>query len=371
MSFVCADSGYHQRVVRSKSDVPPGRMEEYLGNFYFGRHNESDFIDWCQEYWHDWSGTSTFPTDLYEKKCYDELFPYDCTRAYAGASYGDGTGTCGKCGISRHLWASPFDSWAMISLHLARDAHMYPQANDPDGPSKPVAWRRNRQVILDAACTLSRVAAAMARSPTTRASTAWLAPDSGFLRKNPSLARVKMGGTHRAQPLSHYYEKGANRLYFLAEWATRSDATAHYAQVRNDRAKIGEMLREMAASGFGGGDRAGNRDDEGRRSREDPWYHGFEGAATVSLTRAAEEHRQHQLRNRQTANVNATSIIVAFSMTTDLGWDGYQISSNNAGGGTGGSCTACPVSCGSSCGNSACATDLVLTELSHDCGGSM
>ncbi|PKS05019.1 hypothetical protein jhhlp_008385 [Lomentospora prolificans] len=337
MSFVCADEGYEQRVVKSKHDVPPGLVEEYLSNFYFGRYDESDFIDSCQEYWHDWSGTGLVSTK------YGDLFPYDCTRAYLGDKY-DAALNCGRCELSRHLWASPFDSWAMLSLHLMRGPFMYPpnpitnESRNPRGG--PQGWMKNRLMILHASSVLSRVAFAMAKSPTTRASTTWLSTESALLENNPTLARVRMGGIHRAQPFSHYYEKGANKLYFVADWATTLEAHEKYLSMRHNRAKSAEILRQPIAPSF---HEATGKENSARRLA-DPYYSGFGGSTTVEAIRKREAQRD--LQSQYNLSNHANVMVMSFVLLGDPG-------TNDQGTGAG-LCGSCPVSCGAGCGTSSC-----------------
>lgn len=224
MSFVCQDEGYHQRIVRTKHDVAPGLTEEYLGNMYFKNHAQSDLIDVNQEYWYDWAG-------LDKPECgHAEYFPFDCTRAYTGSK--DVSRDCGDCSLSRHLWAFPFDSWGMVSMHLAREPTDYPQPQH--------AWFTNRLAILHAQSVLCRAAAAMASSPALQAATAWMHSGSALARE-PSLARIRMGGIHRAQPMSHYFEKGANELYFLAAWAPMRNRSAEYRAARKERVAASDL----------------------------------------------------------------------------------------------------------------------------------
>lgn len=245
MSFVCPDEGYQQRIVRTKHDVAPGLTEEYLGNLYFGRHEESDLLDTCQEYWYDWAG-------LDKPLCnHGQLFPFDCTRALAGPKH-DGFNDCGDCGLSRHLWAFPFDSWAMVSMHLARDPFAYYQRQpyDIDTPEHHKSWFKGRLEVLHAQSVLCRAASAMVRSPLVQASTAWMHSNSSPLASQPSLARIRMGGIHRAQPMSHYYEKGANNLYFLATWAPVRDREEEYLAARRKKAARSDHRSEQAIDRF-------------------------------------------------------------------------------------------------------------------------
>jgi hypothetical protein len=95
---------------------------------------------------------------------------------------------------------------------------------------------RNRLNVLLAHDALFTGAAAMARSSTFRAATAWLheAPPppplpSGplpsslsllpFVHKKrplPPVDRLKLGGIHRAQPFSHHCDRGHYQHFFVA-----------------------------------------------------------------------------------------------------------------------------------------------------------
>ncbi|KAF7592079.1 hypothetical protein BBP40_000745, partial [Aspergillus hancockii] len=188
MSFVCPPEGYLHNKIISKFDVPSGLTEEYLLRFHFGRHDEADIIDTLQEYWYDWGA---FGSPLYN---YQNLFPWDCTEAYM-----------------RY-------------------------------PTSP--WTRDRLTILTASSMLTRAAAAMAKSPSFCKATAWLhSKDKGLRRIDPSLARVKLGGIHRAQPFSHYFEAGTYSHYFLAEWALkkREEQERAYETLRDGRAKLPDL----------------------------------------------------------------------------------------------------------------------------------
>ncbi|KAL2166139.1 hypothetical protein VTG60DRAFT_3255 [Thermothelomyces hinnuleus] len=142
-------------------------------------------------------------------------------------AYGRYPTRCGECNLAMHVWAFPFDAWSMASLHLGRDRHMYaPAAVDPSVTASgegatPQSWMRNRLTVLAAVTALSRAATAMAvATPGFAKATAWLHQKNGGLRgSHPGLARVKLGGIHRAQPFSHYFEAGTHSHYFLAEWA--------------------------------------------------------------------------------------------------------------------------------------------------------
>ncbi|SPQ20773.1 c9995225-d21e-49de-9587-fd45d7d956d4 [Thermothielavioides terrestris] len=242
MSFVCPDEGYLQRGVATKYDVPSGLTEEYLLRFHFGRHDEADMIDTQQEYWYDWGA---FGGPLYK---YQDLFPWDCTEAY-----GRYPTRCGACNLAKHVWAFPFDAWSVTALHLTRDRHLYgPARVDPSlaaaGPgATPQTWMRNRLTVLAANSILSRAAVAMTRTPRFARATAWLfnPTEGGLLATYPALAHVKLGGIHRAQPFSHYFEAGTYSHFFLAEWALRPrpEQVAAYEELRDGRVRLPDVVR--------------------------------------------------------------------------------------------------------------------------------
>lgn len=224
MSFVCPQEGYLRNKVHTKYDVPSGLTEEYLLRFHFGRHDDADVIDTLQEYWYDWGA---FGAPLYK---YQDLFPWDCTEAY-----GKNPVKCGDCNLAKHILAFPFDAWSIVELHLARDQHMYaPPSNIPN------SWMHNRLLILGAFSILTRAAAAMAKTPSFCDATQWLhTKDSELRGGDPALTRVKLGGIHRAQPFSHYFEAGKYSHYFLAQWALRprNEQIEEYELLRDGRAK--------------------------------------------------------------------------------------------------------------------------------------
>jgi hypothetical protein len=228
VSFVCRPAGYVNRPVRTKFDVPSGLIEEYLLKFRYGRHDEADIVDTLQEYWHDWGA---FGGNLYR---YQDLFPWDCTEAFGRYPV-----ACNDCNLAKHVWAFPFDSWSIISLHLARDRYMYA----PVKPELPHTlsdqdWMRNRLHVLVAQDILLAAGAAMARNAAFYRSTSWL-----HKQDDPSLDRLKLGGIHRAQPFSHYFDQGAYHHYFIAEWAhlKRSDQIAAYELLRDGRVKMPDV----------------------------------------------------------------------------------------------------------------------------------
>lgn len=239
ISFVCPDEGYKRsRGVRTKFDVPSGLTEEYLLRFHFGRHDDADIIDTYQEYWYDWGA---FGSTLYR---YQDLYPWDCTEAY-----GRYPTKCGDCNLAKHVWAFPFDSWSMSSHHLSRDRHMYaPALTDKTltavgQDATPSSWMRNRLTVLSAMSSLHRAATGMAHSLKFQKATAWLHTDPTDSLLDPSLLRVKLGGIHRAQPFSHYFEAGVYSHYFIAPWAalTRHKQVEAYEAQRDGRVRLPDV----------------------------------------------------------------------------------------------------------------------------------
>ncbi|KAK0616944.1 hypothetical protein B0T14DRAFT_605114 [Immersiella caudata] len=239
LSFVCRPGAYVPERARSKYDVPNGLTEEYLLKFRYGRHDESDMLDTLSEYWYDWGA---FDGSLYP---YQDLFPWDCTEAFNRYPV-----SCGTCNISKHVWAFPFDTWSLLTLHLSRPRNLYPHcglpASDASTPSllhnptpsptgimPDTAWFTNRLTILIAQDVLLTAAAAMARCAPFRESTLWL-HNSPQERTD----RLKLGGIHRAQPFSHHFEKGEYHQYFIAKWAhlTRERKIAEYEKLRDWKA---------------------------------------------------------------------------------------------------------------------------------------
>jgi hypothetical protein len=254
LSFVTRPAGYNKPVIKTKFDVPNGLTEEYLLRFRFGRHDDADIIDTLQEYWYDWG---CFGKHLYP---YSELFGWDCTEAFRRYPV-----TCGDCNLSKHVWAFPFDSWNISSLHLTRDRWNYPPGQGRTTMSDK-DWMKNRLLAICAQDKLSLVAIAMARNPNFRRRTEWL-----HKQNNPALDRLKLGGIHRAQPFSHYYEQGKYQHYFIASWAhlKLDDQIAEYELLRDGRLKLpdvefaprlyqGQSLSSiLAVAGMGGAMGAG------------------------------------------------------------------------------------------------------------------
>ncbi|KAM0249758.1 hypothetical protein ACHAP5_002627 [Fusarium lateritium] len=247
MSFVCPDEGYKRRGVRTKFDVPFGLTEEYLLRFHFGRHDDADIIDTYQEYWYDWGA---FGSTLYR---YQDLYPWDCTEAY-----GRYPTKCGDCNLAKHVWAFPFDSWSISSHHLSRDRYMYAPALTDQSltavgqHATASSWMRNRLAVLSAMTVLHRAATAMASSLKFQKATAWLHKGPPYTTFDPSLARVKLGGIHRAQPCSHYFEAGVYSHYFIAPWAvlTRPKQIEAYELQRDGRANLPDIPRAIRTPRF-------------------------------------------------------------------------------------------------------------------------
>lgn len=259
MSFVCRPGSYVTAKTRSKFDVPNGLTEEYLLKFRYGRHDESDIIDTLAEYWYDWGA---FEGPIYP---FQDVFPWDCTEGY-----GRYPGKCGQCNISKHVWAFPFDSWSVTSLHIARGRELYPQKAYPTLTDKGVLacseqspasraniglmtdfdWFKNRMTILLGQDALLTGAVAMSKSIKFRASTLWLHRQSDERQD-----RLKLGGIQRAQPFSHHFEKGAYHQYFVADWAhlTRELRIQQYEALRDWKADKADVENGNDDDGGGGG----------------------------------------------------------------------------------------------------------------------
>lgn len=248
MSFVCRPGAYVKEKVRSKFDVPNGLTEEYLLKFRYGRHDESDIMDSLAEYWTDWGAFEDGP--IYS---YQDLFPWDCTEAYNRYPV-----KCGNCNISKHVWAFPFDSWSMLTHHLARPRQLYPRPAEREvtgtGPSTGImsdaSWFQNRMTVLLAQDVLLTAAVAMARCEAFQESTHWLHNQSDVKRD-----RLKLGGIQRAQPFSHHFEKGAYHLYFAAEWTHLAQPLkiAAYERIRDGRARQKDVGNPSTDDDRGGG----------------------------------------------------------------------------------------------------------------------
>ncbi|KAK8227061.1 hypothetical protein HDK90DRAFT_494035 [Phyllosticta capitalensis] len=254
MSFVCRPGAYQRIHVRTKFDVPNGLTEEYLLKFRHGLHEESDIVDSLQEYWHDWGA---FGRPIYR---FQDLFPWDCSEAF-----GRHPVACSNCNISKHVWAFPFDSWSIISHHLARDRCLY-TTHGADGSPKPLSdadWLRNRLTLFKAEDALSAAAAAMAQNNGFRQATQWL-----LQQPYHDIDRMKLGGIHRAQPWSSFFMKDAYNHFFIARWAhfRREDQITAYEMLRNYRmemVEVGVTTRRWAGGHHAKGGDAGVQIDPG------------------------------------------------------------------------------------------------------------
>jgi hypothetical protein len=305
LSFVCRPAGYAKPEIKSKFDVPRGLTEEYLLRFRYGRHDEADIVDTLQEYWHDWG---TFGKHLYQ---YQDLFPWDCTEAF-----GRYPSTCGDCNLAKHVWAFPFDSWSIISLHLTRDRYNYPP--DDKLPMTDIPWMKNRLLVLSAQEKLILAAAAMVENASFRARTVWL-----HQQGDPAKDRLKLGGIHRAQPFSHSYDQGKYHHYFIASWAHLGveDKMAEYELLRDGRVKLPDV--EFAQKLYSG---------QNIQSILD----GIGGGSGGGISAGA---------NFVDAGIFDTSFNVNFvdsmmDMALDVGLDGVD--------------AGCGSNCGTGCGSSAC-----------------
>ncbi|KAL4784227.1 hypothetical protein BJX76DRAFT_357191, partial [Aspergillus varians] len=273
LSFATRPTEYSKPRVKSKFDVPRGLTEEYLLRFRFGRHDEADLIDSLHEYWYDWGA---FGKHLYR---YQDLFPWDCTEAFGRYPV-----TCGECNVAKHIWAFPFDSWNVISLHFARGEREYPPANpnsnsDSDSDEKNngtnASWMHNRLLLLTAQSKLSLTAAALARNEQFHASTSWL-----HTHPDPRMNRVKLGGIHRAQPFSHAYDHcGRYKHFFSASWVHRplTERVREYELLRDGRVKLPDV--DFVGALYGGSDIKDIIRDESSRSEEGRGVVGLEESA--------------------------------------------------------------------------------------------
>lgn len=240
MSFVCRPESYSKHFARTKYDVPNGLTEEYLLKFRYGRHDHADIFDTLQEYWYD---LGNFRGPLYK---YQPLFPWDCTEAYGGEPT-----KCNSCALSKHVWSFPFDSWSLIALHLQKDRRWYP----PSDPSKlrptDAEWMANRLTLLLAQDVLLQGALAL-RAP--------LSGSCGWISQSARFDRLRLGGIHRAQPLSHHYERGRFQEAYVTPWVHlgRAEQIKIYESIRDHRAAMPDMAyrepKEGSRWGQGDGD---------------------------------------------------------------------------------------------------------------------
>ncbi len=249
ISFICSDDSYMGRDIKTKLDVPPGFVQEYIQRLYFSRQYDADIVDSLQEYWYDWGA---FGGPLFK---HQSLFPWDCTEGY-----GRYPTFCGDCNLAKHVWAFPFDSWCLTALHFTREKFMYGDERDSLGAKfvRPLAdqkaWFKNRLRALCANSALMRGAVAMAQTPLLVKQTEWMhsrksrfAPE--YVRP---LSRVRLGGIHRAQPHSHYFEAGSRENYFEAPWTTWSvpERAREYKRLRRTRAGMEDVPRSVIQSRF-------------------------------------------------------------------------------------------------------------------------
>ena len=152
-SFVVPPHRYAEVKATSKFDIPIGLTEEYLLDYRFGRHNDTDIIDCLQEYWYDFGG---FAKHLYP---HQNLFPWDCTPAFNPTA-----GKCNECSIFEHVWSFPFDSFSIAKHHLMRPLRRYPPATDGFAELTPQEWLRNRLSLLLAQDSLTTGVTALSDS---------------------------------------------------------------------------------------------------------------------------------------------------------------------------------------------------------------
>jgi len=314
MSFVCPQESYKVNDVRTKFDVPRGLTEEYLLRFHFGRHDDADIIDSLQEYWYDWGA---FGSPLYK---HQNLFPWDCTEAY-----GRYPTRCGECNIAKHVWAFPFDSWSIIALHLTRERYMYADTEASGDLRVPQSWMRNRLSILNASFVLTQAAAAMSKTSSFCSATSWL-HDGRQSCYYQSLRRVKIGGIHRAQPFSHYFEAGTYIRYFIAQWALRSraDQIEEYELLRDSRVKLSDVPARWSRF---------KRDTTTTARKGNVTFDGFGGVINVDMAGDSQVSNDHE------NGIYADSHITGTDLTPGMA----DISES-----------ACAAGCGSNCRTSGC-----------------
>ncbi|KAJ4291337.1 hypothetical protein N0V88_006345 [Collariella sp. IMI 366227] len=175
--------------------------------------------------------------------------------------------------ISKHIWAFPFDSWSFISHHLTRDPFLYPL---------PFTTTHNGSFTITNHSLDHYPAAPHPRhhathprrrrhglTPLFHNATAWLSSPLPLLTQNPVLARVPLGGIHRAQPFSHYFSLGRNARYFLSPWEslpalskswTRGTSEPNYANGGKFGVVVGDPVQYPASSDIISGTRQGSTD---------------------------------------------------------------------------------------------------------------
>ncbi|KAF7167027.1 hypothetical protein CNMCM5623_000501 [Aspergillus felis] len=205
--------------------VPYGLTEEYIRCFHFGCYAGPDLIDSLHEYWFDWGG---FNRHLYPNQT---LFPWDCTEALHHYPV-----KCGACTLSKHVWAFPFDSWSIISLHLSRDKFSCPPSEPSPTPTREPSWINNRLTLLTALDSLSAGATAMSQSQQFQL---WLQPQS-----NPLSDRIKLGGINRAQPYSHALEHRTHDDFFVARWVSNYQSSKKAYETMRDKRYLPRTVQE-------------------------------------------------------------------------------------------------------------------------------
>ncbi|KAK4248896.1 hypothetical protein C7999DRAFT_13172 [Corynascus novoguineensis] len=223
MSFVCRPESYTKQYTRTKYDVPNGLTEEYLLKFRYGRHDHADIFDTLQEYWYD---LGNFRGPLYK---HQELFPWDCTEAYCREPT-----KCNDCSLSKHVWAFPFDSWSLIHLHLQKDRRWYPPRDVNKLRLTDREWMDNRLQLILAQDVLIQGAISIQKH---------LKHSCGWLAQSAKFDRLRLGGIHRAQPLSHHYERGRFQEAYVTPWVhlRREEQIRIYESIRDRRIELPDI----------------------------------------------------------------------------------------------------------------------------------
>ncbi|KAL2143634.1 hypothetical protein VTI28DRAFT_10141 [Corynascus sepedonium] len=230
ISFVCRPESYTKQYARTKYDVPNGLTEEYLLKFRYGRHDHADIFDTLQEYWYD---LGNFRGPLYK---HQELFPWDCTEAYCKEPI-----KCNDCSLSKHVWAFPFDSWSLIHLHLQKDRRWYPPRDVNKLRLTDREWMDNRLQLMLAQDVLIQGAISIQKH---------LKHSCGWLAQSAKFDRLRLGGIHRAQPLSHHYERGRFQEAYVTPWVhlKREDQIRIYESIRDRRTELTDIDRILAGT---------------------------------------------------------------------------------------------------------------------------
>jgi len=247
LSYVCCPGSYKYSSKihpSSKKSTPNGLTEEYLLRFRkHSHHNGSDLFDTLQEYWYDWGA---FGGPIFS---HQDVFLWDCTEACSTAANNSSPVKCNECSIAKHVFAFPFDSWSLIHARVLRDRRCYASR----GRMSDQAWQQNRTSVLLALEALNKVALGMAKTTSFRVSCKWINLEPSVIHSRSTVPqrypierrmymqdRVKLGGIHRAQPRSHYYEGSKYHDCTLAPWAdiVRDDQIALYIRLRDYRADV-------------------------------------------------------------------------------------------------------------------------------------